>query len=141
MSDQEQATFRTVTSWFDALAAHDPAKALAILSDDILWINGPGVKGLSDIIPWLGIFQGLDEVKASFKIWAELSTVEIFELRDIFCKGGEALAIVREKALIKPTGKHYDFEFIQRFTVKDGRIIRWQSYWDTVQGIVAFRKD
>ena len=137
----DQETQEVCGRWFGALARHDGAAALSVLADDVLWINGPGVKGLSDIIPWLGIYRGREAVIGTFKIWGELSEVKEFELKDLFVKGDQALALVHEKALIKPTGKYYDMEFIQRITVKDGHIVRWQSYWDTCLGVAAFRRD
>ncbi|MFD2184157.1 ankyrin repeat domain-containing protein [Rhodoplanes azumiensis] len=135
------ATRPVVERWFAALARGDGAGALACLADDVVWINNPGVKGLSDIVPWLGEYHGRAAVEQSFVIWGQLSQVREFELRGIVYGGDEALAIVHERATIKATGLDYDIEFIQRIRVADGRIVFWKSYWDTVQGIVPFRGD
>ena len=141
MEAVEQETRAVAGRWFDALGRHDGAAALAVLADDVEWINNPAVKGLSDVIPWLGVYHGREAVLGTFTIWAALSEVKEFELLDLFVKGNDALAIVHEKALIKTTGKFYDIEFIQRLSVRDGHIARWKSYWDTCKGIVAFRAD
>jgi ankyrin repeat protein/ketosteroid isomerase-like protein len=133
---------RTVANrWFDALKAGNGEQALACLDDNIVWINNPGEKGLSDIVPWLGEYHGKPAVIGTFLIWGNLSAVQQFELREMVVRGDEVFAVVHEVATIKATGLNYDIEFIQRFRVANDRIIWWKSYWDTVKGIIPFRGD
>lgn len=134
-------TQAVVGRWFGALARGDNQAALNCLADGIVWINGPGIAGLSDIVPWLGEFHGREAVEASFVVWGQLSAVKHFEIRKLVIEGDEALAIVHEVATIKATGLDYDIEFIQRITVANDRIVAWKSYWDTARGIVPFRGD
>lgn len=134
-------TRATAERWFSSLKAGRGQDALACLANDIVWVNNPPDKGLSDIVPWLGEFHGIDAVKQSFVIWGQLSEVKNFELRKLVVDGDEVFAVVHEVATIKATGLNYDIEFIQRFRVKDDRIVFWKSYWDTVKGIIPFRGD
>lgn len=46
-----------------------------------------------------------------------------------------------EVALIKPSGRFYDIEFIQRLRIQGDHIIMWKSCWDSSKGNVAFRGD
>src|SRR5262245_32734403 len=133
-----EMTRRVADRWFAALKAGDGAAALGCLADDVVWINNPPDKGLSDIIPWLGEYHGRQAVLGTFEIWARLSAVQSFELVRLVIDGAEALAIVHEVAKVKATGLNYDIEFIQRLRVADERIVFWKSYWDTVKGIVPF---
>ncbi len=135
----ETMTRQVADRWFGALKSGDGAGALACLADDVTWINSPPDRGLSDIIPWLGEYHGRDAVAGTFVIWGELSEVRKFELRSLTIHGDEALAIVHEVALVKPTGLFYDIEFIQRLRIANDRIVMWKSYWDTSKGIAAFR--
>lgn len=127
--------------WFNALKAGDGQQALSCLDDNVVWINNPGEKGLSDIVPWLGEYHGLQAVIGTFVIWGRLSAVKQFELRELAINGDEVFAVVHEVATIKATGLDYDIEFIQRFRVANGKIVFWKSYWDTVKGIIPFRGD
>ncbi len=131
----------TAEAWFSALQRGDGASALALLDEHVVWSNTIPEPGLSDIVPWLGRYDGRDAVAGTFAIWAELSKVESFAVRGLFLAGDEALAIVHERALVKSTGLHYDIEFVQRLKVANGHIVAWTSYWDTSKGIVAFRGD
>jgi ankyrin repeat protein/ketosteroid isomerase-like protein/muconolactone delta-isomerase len=137
----EHTTRHIAMQWFDALKRGDGQAALACLDEDVHWVNNPGVKGLSDIIPWLGDFHGLNAVIKSFEIWGQLSSVVSFDLVKLVIDGDEVFAVVHEVATIKATGLNYDIEFIQRFRVAHDKIVEWKSYWDTVQGIVPFRGD
>ncbi len=125
--------------WFAALHASDTAAVADCLAQDVVWVNNPPVPGLSDIVPWLGEYHGRAAVLGSFAVWGERAAVQQFELRKLLIDGAEALAVVHEVALIKATGLYYDIEFIQRLRVAGGTISHWQSYWDTVKGIVPFR--
>jgi ketosteroid isomerase-like protein len=133
-----QSTEQVVARWFDALRRGDGPAALDCLADDIVWENNPPLPEFDGVIPWLGIFRSRDEVIESFRVWGNLSQVEQFELLDTFIKDDEALGIVHEVALIKPTQLRYDIEFIQRIQVAGGKIVRWKSYWDTTRGLAAF---
>lgn len=131
----------TVKRWFDALDRGDGAAALEVLDENVVWTNSSPETGLSDIVPWLGRYEGRDAVAGTFVIWGELSEVREFEVLKLFYQDDEAIAIVHEVALVKPTGLYYDIEFVQRLGVTNGKITRWTSYWDTSKGIVAFRGD
>jgi len=134
-------TRRVAEKWFAALKAGDGEQALSCLDDDIVWINNPGEKGLSDIIPWLGEYRGRQAVIDSFVVWGRASAVQEFELLELVVESDEVFAVVHEVATIKATGLNYDIEFIQRFRVANEKIVFWKSYWDTVRGIVPFRGD
>jgi uncharacterized protein len=139
LTSHEEMTRRVAERWFGALKAGNGAAALDCLDENVVWINNPPDKGLSDIIPWLGEYHGKQAVLGTFVIWAELSQVLSFELVDLVIHGDEALAIVHEVAQVIATGMNYDIEFIQRFRVADEKIVLWKSYWDTVKGILPFR--
>jgi muconolactone delta-isomerase len=53
-----EMTRSVVDRWFGALKRGDGQAALACLDENVVWINNPGEKGLSDIIPWLGEYHG-----------------------------------------------------------------------------------
>jgi ankyrin repeat protein/ketosteroid isomerase-like protein len=136
-----EMTRTVVNRWFDALRRGDGAAALACLDDNVVWINSPPDKGLSDIVTWLGEYHGRKAVEETFVIWGQLSQVKQMEVRNIVYDRDEALAIVHEVATIRATGLDYNIEFIQRIRVANDRIVFWKSYWDTSKGIVAFRGD
>lgn len=140
-SSSPEMTRVAVDRWFGALGRGDGQAALSCLDDNVVWINGPGIPGLSDIVPWLGEYHGRKAVEGSFVIWNQLSQVKEFEVRKVVIDGDEALAVVHEVATIKATGLDYDIEFIQRINVANNKIVGWKSYWDTARGIVPFRGD
>jgi uncharacterized protein len=125
--------------WFDALKAGNGPAALECLDDDVKWINCPAAPGLSDIIPWLGEYDGRKAVEGTFVIWKELATVKSFELLELVTNNDEALAVVHEIGEIKATGLCYDSEILYRIRIANDKIVFWKATWDTVKGIAAFR--
>lgn len=136
-----EMTKTVAEKWFSALKSGNADEIFSCLDENVLWINNPPEKGLSDIIPWLGEYHGLEAVKGTFDIWNRLSQVQNFELKKLTIDNDEALAVVHEVATIKATGLNYDIEFIQRLRVANNKIVSWKSYWDTAKGIVSFRGD
>jgi len=141
MTVSSDTTRSVAEQWFRALRSGHGEEALSCLDKDVVWINNPPEAGLSDIIPWLGEYRGIEAVRKTFAVWAERAEVRSFELRKLVIDGDEALGVVHEVAEVKATALCYDIEFIQRFRVGDSKIVFWTSYWDTVKGIVPFRGD
>jgi len=144
MSTQEITSNQTkiiAERWFAALKQGNLDDILSCLDKNILWINNPTEKGLSDIIPWLGEYHGVEAVKQTFIKWGQLSEIQNFELKKLTVDGNEVFAVVREVVKIKATNLIYDIEFLQRFKVLNDKIIFWKIYWDSVKAIVAFRGD
>ena len=44
------------------------------------------------------------------------------------------------KCLAKPTGRSYETDFADLITIKDGKIVRFQEFFDTYAAAEAFRR-
>ncbi len=144
----EEATRSVVSRWFDSLDAGDVDAAMACLDDHVRWINSPaeegkpgGIPGLSAIIPWLGDFSNKADVIATFGPWAERQERIKYERLNMMFKDDQAMVLVHEAARIKATGLVYDVEFVQRIQIAGNVIVMLTAYWDTSQGVAAFRGD
>ena len=140
MQPSEEAITRSAAEkWFRALEDGDIDTVLSMLDDEIVWQNIPRARGLSEVIPWLGTYRGRDEVIRSFKIWGENVNVNSFEVEKILVQGNEVLGLCHEIATIKKTGIPAEIFFIQYFTVENGKVLKWRSFWDPCPYITAFR--
>lgn len=68
-----EMTRAVVERWFNALRRGDGAAALNCLDDNVVRINSPPDKGLSDIVSWLGEYHWRKAVEETFVIWGQLS--------------------------------------------------------------------
>jgi ankyrin repeat protein len=128
--NQTEATRQVAQQWFDAMTSGQIDKALALLDDDVEWINYQIVPHFNDSMPWIGTVRGPAEVLRTFKIFVGVADVLGEELVKLVCDGDEAMGVVRERSRIKATQQEFEIVFIQEITVANGRIVRWKSYTD-----------
>ena len=131
-------TQQIAEAWFDALDQADYARAMSLLSKDIVWINVPPIQEGSDIIPWIGTAIGLDQVQQQFSKRDGVCEVLEFKSAGLICEGDTAVGLVRDKARIISTNITFEIIFASWMIIKDGRITRWKSYCDTAPIIAAF---
>ncbi|WP_030982924.1 nuclear transport factor 2 family protein [Streptomyces sp. NRRL S-1813] len=128
-----RTTRETATGWFSALTSGDADRALGYLADDIEWVNFTPVPGYNDRMPWIGTYHGPAAVLDSLKVFLDTVDVGTEELVELIVEGDQAIGILYEKSVVKKTGQAFEIEFIQRLTVRDGKIVRWKSYTDPSQ--------
>ncbi|MFF7408924.1 nuclear transport factor 2 family protein [Streptomyces lydicus] len=128
-----RTTRETATGWFSALTSGDADRALGYLADDIEWVNYTPVPGYNDRMPWIGTCHGPAAVLDSLKVFLDMVDVGTEELVELIVEGDQAIGILYEKSVVKKTGQAFEIEFIQRLTVRDGKIVRWKSYTDPSQ--------
>ncbi len=128
-----RTTRETAEGWFSALTGGDAERALEYLADDVEWVNYTPVPGYNDRMPWIGTCHGPTQVLDSFKVFLGMVDIGIEELVDLVVEGDQAIGVLHERSVVKETGQTFEIEFIQRLTVRDGKIIRWKSYTDPSQ--------
>ena len=125
--------------WFNALDEGDMNTALDCLDKNILWINVPKIKDGSEIIPWIGTANGIEEVKNQFATRDGIAEVKEFKPIGMVCEGSTAVGLVRDKTLILETGITFEIIFATWMTIESNKIVKWKSYCDTAPIIAAFR--
>ena len=97
MTSETKAIAKT---WFDALDKGDMETALGCLDPNIVWINVPKIKDGSEIIPWIGTANGIDEVINQFSTRDGIAEVKEFKPIGMCCEGSTAVGLIRDKTLI-----------------------------------------
>ena len=122
---------------FLAAAKVDFASALALLSEDVRWINR-----LPDNVPFGGDYLGREGVARYFQLMAETFELGEHDLTTYdFIEAGNTLVIVgcERGGKAKPTGVVFDLEFVWvvRFD-EQGRISYLREHNDTAAIGAAF---
>jgi ketosteroid isomerase-like protein len=133
------STRATALAWFERVCGGDVAQAADLLGDDVEWVNFVGVPGHHDCMPWIGTYYGPAAVLASFEAFTSVCEVKRKELRGLVVDGDQAVGVVYEKGLARGTGVAFEIEYVERLTVRGGRIVRWKSYTDPCSIIRALR--
>ena len=107
---------------------------IALVNDDVEWIGNE-----SDYIPFAGSFHGKDQVAQFFAKLDESQDVLLFEPQSFIAEGDKVVVTGISSWRVKSTGQTYDNPWAHVFTLRDGKIARFQQYNHTAAAEAAFR--
>jgi uncharacterized protein (TIGR02118 family) len=139
VSDETRPVRAVAEAWFSAMGKGEVESALDLLDPDVEFINYTPVPGYNTDMAWIGTYHGRDAAAASFGVFAEACEVRSEQLAHLVVDGDEAMGVIREVSVARNTGIEFQIEFIQRLTIRGGKIVRWQSYTDPSPIIRALR--
>ncbi|MDJ0735476.1 MAG: nuclear transport factor 2 family protein [Nostocaceae cyanobacterium] len=111
---------------YQAFAAGDMDSVLAILDPNVEWIE-------SDGIPYGGVFQGQEAVVNG--VFAKIGTEwDNFTARvDEFIDAGDTVVTLGvDSGTYKATGKSMQAPTASIWTLKDGKVVKFRQYIDTL---------
>lgn len=134
MTSSPSANLATVQSLYQAFAARDRARILELFDREIEWIQNDGFPNGGRHV---GATLVLDEVLARLR-----SEWEGWQARvDRWLDAGEAIvALGAYHGTYKETGNSMRAAFAHVYWVREGRIVRFEQYTDTVQVAQAMRR-
>lgn len=107
---------------------------LSLLDDNVEWVGQD-----SDYIPFAGSFHGKDQVAQFFNKLEQSQDVVNFEPQNYIAEGDKVAVTGISNWTVKATGQTYDNPWVHIFTVRDGKIVRFQQYNHTAAAEAAFR--
>jgi ketosteroid isomerase-like protein len=121
---------------YEAFSRRDISAILGMLSPEVEWGEPENPYN-----PAAGTRHG----HAGFLEWLNIGreSEEILKLDPRkFLTDADTVAVVGyTKCLARPTNKTYETDFVHLFTLKEGKIARFQEYFDTYAAGEAFRGD
>jgi ketosteroid isomerase-like protein len=126
---------QAVQEVYAKFAGRDIPAILTMLSPDVEWgepdnpFNPAGGTrhGHAGFLEWLHIGRQSEDIL-------------VLEPRKFLSDSDSVAVVGYTKCLAKPTGRSYETNFVHLFTFKDGKIIRFEEYFDTYRAGEAFRK-
>lgn len=122
MSRQESK--RVVKDLYAAFGRGNIATVLALLAEDVIW-QLPGT-----VPHYSGTYKGLSSVADFFQKLYGSVEIEIFE-REFVAEGDRVLVTGWSRGRVKSTGRMFDNHWVMAFSVRDGKIIKFEEYADT----------
>jgi hypothetical protein len=116
-----------IRSLYGAFGRGDVNYILANLDPSIVWAsNGDGGR-----IPWGGERRGHAGAASFFQALADNLDFEVFEPR-LFMDCASAVTVLgRTRARMKAGGGVFDCEWAHVFTLQNGKLARFQEFYDT----------
>lgn len=129
----EQGNVQIIQNAYAAFNRGDIETILDTLTEDVEWI-APAVE------PVAGTYHGPKEVARFFQQVNEISEFSSFEPNEYVAQGDRVVALGHYKATVRNTGRVYDCDWAMAFTVRDGKISKFQEYTDTAALVAALQK-
>jgi hypothetical protein len=108
---------------------------LGLMTDDIQW---QPVIGTAAHVPFSGERRGKAAVGEFFQRVADAEDFQQFEPREFVAQADKVVAIGHYRAVSKPAGKSFESDFVMVFTLRDGRVARFQEFTDSAGINAAF---
>ncbi|WP_151447499.1 nuclear transport factor 2 family protein [Lacisediminimonas profundi] len=107
---------------------------MALYDDTIEWIgfDNPNV-------PFAGSYYGKDEVQQFFRDLGRSMTPVRFEPRELIAEGDKVVALGHAVWKLNTGGQELETDWVHVFTLRDGKVCRFQRLDDGVQADQAFR--
>jgi ketosteroid isomerase-like protein len=103
-----------------------------LVDDDVVFARHGQALGLLE-----GEWQGPDEIRDAvldyLRSWEGLRN-ELEEVRDL---GDQVLVFERQRGRGRASGAAMEREMASLFSLRDGRVVRWDSYWDPTDALAA----
>jgi ketosteroid isomerase-like protein len=107
---------------------------LGSLSEDVEWLT-PQLSG----VPVGGTYHGVEEAGRFFSSLDDAQEPRLFEPREFVAQGEKVVALGHYAWHVRSTGRQWESDFAHVFSVRDGKIARFQEYTDTAAIADAFR--
>lgn len=119
----ERNNVRVVAALYNAFVRQDLGTVRRLI--------GPGFTVTNtEQLPWGGQFEGMQGLRTFTKRLLGKVDTRV-EVEEYVQAGDDVLAITRTRGHVRKSGVSFDVRSVHVWTVKDGRVVRFQPYIDT----------
>ena len=131
---QEAQNTKVVQEAYAAFGRGDVQGILDRLTDDVIW---NGVYGAASYVPTSGERRGKAAVATFFKQVAETVSFSVFEPKEFVAQGDRVVALGHYAAK-SPAGRTFESDFVMVFTLRNGKVVRFQEFTDSAAVNAAY---
>ena len=126
---------RLAQSAYEAFGRGDMAALAEVMADDIEWVNS----GDPADDPNAGTFKGKEAVLGWFGGFASTLDFTTFEPREFIAQNDKVVSLVYAEQTVRDTGRALVNHEAHVWTFRDGKVARFQIYFDTAAAAAAHR--
>ena len=121
-------------AFMGAMGGGDMDAMAGLMAEDMVWHN-EGDKN----VPWIGPWQGKDEIFAFLGTFSSNLETTLWENEDVMASGDTVAVFGRMNAHLTGSGKDTgEFTFALRAKVRDGQVVLWNWFEDSLAVSQAF---
>jgi ketosteroid isomerase-like protein len=122
----EQQNVKVVQDAYASFGRGDIQAILDSLDEKVEW-RMPG----EGMIPQAGAYSGRAGVTRFFQILDQTTEFSAFEPREFIAQADRVIALGWYKGKAKATGRSFESPWAMSFTIRDGKILKFEEYTDT----------
>ena len=130
----EQQNVRLVQQAYEAFSRGEIQGVLNSLAEQVEW-RVPKPEG----VPFGGDYNGREQVARFFSDLNKYEEVTRFEPREYIAQGERVVAFGYFACKVRATGKPAQSEWVHVYTIRNGKIVKFQEYYDTAAALIAHR--
>jgi ketosteroid isomerase-like protein len=134
-ASEKQQNVQLIRNLYAAFERGDVESVVALMDEKVIWdVPGPAT------IPFAGHFEGKQGVRKFFA--SAVSTLDVGEQKvtGFMIQGSKVGALGYERMVVKATGKDYRSNWFHLYTLRNGRIVRFEEFVDTAAQAAAFSR-
>jgi uncharacterized protein len=129
-----QENTKLVQQAYQLFKAGNIPALLDMLTDTVEWVF-PDIKGVAVT----GTRRGRKEVADFYTKLVETQELLSFDPREFVAQGDKVVALGHYSFRVKATGKQFESDWAEVFTIKNGKVARFQEYGNTAAAMVAYQ--
>ena len=133
---QEEENVSIVKRLYDAFKRRDVHSIMDMFADDAV-MHGPAPSGVlrhGEVHTMVVL-----ELQNSLKLLANHLKPQQFDLNDFIAQDNKVVVLGYQKGRAKPTGRPYETEFVNVWTIRNGKFIEFRVYNDTAALVESLR--
>jgi hypothetical protein len=130
----EQQNLDVVRRGYEAFGRGDVDTLLSLFDENIEW-RSPGPPEL----PTAGTRRGREQAGQFFAALNQVLEMQRFEPRTFLADGDRVVVLGDDTARVKATGKILDTVWAHAFTLRNGKVVEFQEYFDTAALVAELR--
>ncbi|MGH8809288.1 MAG: nuclear transport factor 2 family protein [Noviherbaspirillum sp.] len=107
---------------------------LQLFADDAEWVGTQ-----TEHVPFSGSYHGRQEVGQFFAELDRAQEAQYFTPQDVIAEGDKVVVTGQAKWTVRATGQSYETPWVHIFTVRGGKIAKFQQFNDTAAVRKAFK--
>jgi uncharacterized protein len=130
----ESNNVKTVKEAYSAFQDENIPALLRCLTDDVRWFEiGP-----EELIPTAGRRKGHEQVEEFFATLETREEIQTFRPQQFVAQGDMVVVLGELKSRVRSTGGVINTPWVHVFTLSDGKISEFRSFYDTAAAVKAY---
>lgn len=115
-----------VSRGYQAFQSGNIEELLQLFADDIEWMGND-----IDNVPFSRDYHGKQDVAQFFAQLNQAQEAQRFEPREMIAEGDRVVVTGYANWTVRATGKSYEYPWVHLFTLRDGKVTKFEQFFDT----------